>query len=332
MANAAAEPIVLASVTDRHHLPYLEVVAASVAEFAAPDRPIAYHVFYDGPPDPRAERLAAYAPGTLRIVLHRIANPFADLAGAAMVPPIAYVRLLLPDLLPDEHRLVYLDTDVMALADIGPLFDVDLESSALGAVVDLQLRLLARPGDRLFGFNGSTAEYLASVVGLDDKAAPRYVNSGVLVMDLERLRATDFVAASSAVARQNADRFLWADQDVINQLMHQQIKFLDPSWNVLVGVLLGGSLETLAPGERAAVEHQRRAPRIVHFTAVNKPWLRTRLLPHANLWWNFASSVPAADEIAASYRATLASQGKRVSPLHGARRLLAGAKLRRTRR
>ena len=43
-----AGPVIVASAVDAGFLPFVEVVAASIAAHANPDRPVEYHVLYDG--------------------------------------------------------------------------------------------------------------------------------------------------------------------------------------------------------------------------------------------------------------------------------------------
>ena len=49
-----------------------------------------------------------------------------------------YLRFLAPEILPDGvSRVIYLDSDLVVLDDIGGLWDIDLAGNPLGAAPDL---------------------------------------------------------------------------------------------------------------------------------------------------------------------------------------------------
>lgn len=48
----------------------------------------------------------------------------------------AYYRILIPFLFPYDKKVLYLDSDVIALDDVSKIIDVDLENKQIGAVID----------------------------------------------------------------------------------------------------------------------------------------------------------------------------------------------------
>ncbi len=102
--------------------------------------------------------------------------------------PYASIRLFL-DLLDVPEKLIYLDADVMCLKDVTELYKNDLEGYEFAAVVDIV-------GRRFFGKN--------------------YCNSGVLLLNLKKIRETDLFERARIRVR---DRFmLMPDQSAINFL------------------------------------------------------------------------------------------------------------------
>ena len=297
-------------VTDGQHLGQAEVLAASIGAFATSRRRIDFYVFTDAPASPRTRRLDGRRFGSVRVQVHPISNPFADLGEEHGIPASTFLRLLLPDLLPTLDRVVYLDTDVMALADLGALFDLELGDAPVAAAVDLYLRFDFGEDYRIVtaAYDGGVPGYLRTVLGFDAASFPRYVNSGVMLMNLKRLRQTDFPALAIEVAHAHAGQFHWRDQDVINFLLHGQIKPIDPAWNVMVPLLVRDGFGRTSPDEQAMITRQRQAPRLVHYTHFYKPWLQPASLPFAGYWWLFARQTTAADELEAGYRSLLARQ------------------------
>ena len=87
----------------------------------------------------------------------------------------AYARLLLPELFPKLNKIIYLDADMIILNNLNLLEDIDLESHPIAAVTDINDNSV-----KIF-------EYLFNI-----KNVKEYFNSGVLVMNLKKLRDENF--------------------------------------------------------------------------------------------------------------------------------------------
>jgi lipopolysaccharide biosynthesis glycosyltransferase len=119
-----------------------------------------------------------------------------------------YARIFLPELLPTTSRIVYLDCDLLIDTDISPLAGVDLQGAVVAAVVDEELK------------SGSTL--------------PEF-NSGVMVMDLQAMRASHLT--QRAVATAGAQNTRHGDQTLLNELLRGKWSRLDPRWNRQVFLL-----------------------------------------------------------------------------------------------
>ena len=109
-------------------------------------------------------------------------------------------RLALHRILPDEARVLYLDVDTIAMTNMIELFDVDLGGNLIGGVRE--------PKRCLDPFV--------------------YVNAGVLLMDLEKLRG-GFGDEMLAIA--NRKKLKCPDQDAINLICQGRIQELNPIYN-----------------------------------------------------------------------------------------------------
>ena len=174
----------------------------------------------------------------------------------------ASFRIIAPLVIPQVKRAIYLDGDVVVRADVADLFDTDLGDGAwLAAAVDSGACLNR---DVIEGYAAWGTEH-----GFSDWT--RYVNSGVMLMDYERLRAS---GALDRIAKLSASNKLYfADQDAINFTCNGHIRLLDPRWNVQLG---GAHLEVGAAPEDGF---------IVHYT-VGKPW-KVVDAPFADEWWGW---------------------------------------------
>lgn len=122
-------------------------------------------------------------------------------------------RLSIPQLLPDLSKVIYLDADLVVAADIYELWTTDIQDYAFAAA----------PDD---GWPQDSAVVKMSLVPVD-----RYVNTGVLVINLDMLRKDGSFTAKCVDFLQEAPHASLFDQDAINALYWKQIKLVDQKWN-----------------------------------------------------------------------------------------------------
>jgi lipopolysaccharide biosynthesis glycosyltransferase len=101
----------------------------------------------------------------------------------------------------------------------------------------------------------------------------RYLNSGVLLMNLEHLRRNDGVGALVEFVQERASDLLWVDQDALNVVFDGQWLELHPRWNAQNSFFRWTAWSEEAIGAtrlRETVED----PAILHFEgpALAKPW------------------------------------------------------------
>lgn len=283
--------IVIATCTDDAYLPLVWPLARSIGLANGFGRSAVLHVFHSGTDHELAARLNRLRVLRLRVVVHTVQKDETGLGRVGGLPPATYLRLQLPDLLPRESRVIYLDTDTMAVRSLGPLFDADLGGNPIAAVLDI---LQARPSVRLrmASFDGSMSEYCRLLLGIPyDPERFSYVNSGVLVMDLAQLRNDGFVAQVMQRSRELLKTTFWHDQDALNCLMVGRMCLLASEWNVMPDSLLV-DIEGSAQVQDVFRQQQKRQS-IVHFAGSAKPW-RFAPVPFAARWQVLALFSPAA--------------------------------------
>jgi lipopolysaccharide biosynthesis glycosyltransferase len=172
----------------------------------------------------------------------------------------AYYRLALPSLLPDVSSLVYLDSDTLVFNSLALLAACRDSGSPLAAVQDWETKRLS----------GDSPE-LARLLGSDD--VPGYLNSGVLWLDLDHLRAVDFTARACDLLRKHGHLPRFPDQTILNHLFTRQWHLLEPLWNT--------------PARAFDAQSENRAPHILHFTK-HAPWLQRRYTPSQALFERLA--------------------------------------------
>ncbi len=183
----------------------------------------------------------------------RVAGLFVD----KYLTKEAYLRFLAPEVLPAEvGRVVYLDSDLVVIEDIGGLWDLDLAGRPLAAAPDLD-------------WWGPVPESRLLDLGL--RPGHRYVNSGVLVMDLDAWRREDLAARLFSFAAEAGPRLTYHDQDALNVVLQGRIALLSRAWNVQT-LWYTRFVRRTFPDEHRATAAVRRAPAIFHFSSKDKPW------------------------------------------------------------
>ncbi len=267
-----AEPPRLLFCASASYFQHLAVTAVSAT--ANTPGPMVLHVLTCDH-DPAAEALLrqslADRPG-LSLTLHhvsavRLQGLFAD----RHISADAYLRFLAPEFLPPSAaRVIYLDCDTVVLADLRPLWQLDLKGKAVGAALDFT-----------WDPDGTEPRRLA---GLGIEPGHIYVNSGVLLIDLERWRRDDIGRRLMEwAAAQRELRF--HDQDALNAVLQGDIQLLDCRWNLQARMY---QLPRRAfPEEFAHTREARRAPAILHYTTANKPWLFRSSIPRKRDYFRY---------------------------------------------
>lgn len=239
----------------------LAAAASSVVRHRTASEPLIVHVIDGGITDRSRRRVERSIRGNgVRLSWHEPpAATLRELAAASgsSYPPIAFARLLLPELLPSVERVVYLDVDLVVRRDLTELHDLDLEGALCAAACDAD-------GN---GQIGSVTRFDAASMGAPPSAP--YVNTGVMVIDLDAWRLHGLTARATALLAAFPGSFGLADQDVLNVVLAGHIGVLDPRWNVYTA-LYGSPCQLDDELHRAAVAD----PWILHFTQRPKPWQR----------------------------------------------------------
>lgn len=158
-------------------------------------------------------------------------------------------RLLLPGLLDDVARVVYLDVDTLMLGDVAELARVDLGGRPVAACDSnvSEASEWQRAGRRL---PERAATELRRRMGFQHGFGQPALNAGVLVMDLDRMRRDDFMTTSIGLV----EEYGLHDQDTMLAYAGPDRLRLDPAWN---------AMPVLADAPQ---------PKLIHWASFAKPW------------------------------------------------------------
>lgn len=123
-----------------------------------------------------------------------------------------YYRLMIPWLLPDLDKIIYMDVDIIIKTSLKELYDTDI----IGKYV---------AGSKPYVWIGM-AKYF-SKIGLDHT---KYINSGVLLINSKLQREHRLNEVYEKLSKK---KFIYQDQDIINLACKDYITYFDQRFNLL---------------------------------------------------------------------------------------------------
>ena len=173
-----------------------------------------------------------------------------------------YSRLFLSTLLPNDiNKVIYLDCDALILGSYKELWDLDISDYYCAAVVDPTNDTILRE----YGFGG------------EDK----YFNAGFLLVNLEKWRNDNIEEKFISFLLENQSNFFLHDQGVINNVLRNKIKVVEPKYNLqLYFQFFDYDLAMKYMGRenqyytKEIVDESRNNPVYLHFCggSQNRPW------------------------------------------------------------
>lgn len=131
----------------------------------------------------------------------------------------AMFRVVLPEILSELSKIIYLDADILANRDIKELWEIDITNYAMAAVADMDV------------VNGKVRPLPVKKEQVDRE---RYFNSGVLYLNMEKIRAMGNMRELVLNYLQEEKESDLPDQDALNVLYGQETLLIDGDWNYFV--------------------------------------------------------------------------------------------------
>ena len=249
---------------DDNYVPQAAASILSVCENNTEER-IVFHVIGKNISDHNREQLTAMVHGKGQQIRWTEMNSFGEMFAfrydTGSWDDIILARLILDRTLPETmDRVLYLDGDTMVRSSLRDLWETDLTGYALGAVMETTV---TRSRKQMLG--------LADTDG--------YINSGVLYVNLKYWRENGVSGKLIRFYRENQDRIVAPDQDVLNTVLNGKILFLPFSYNycnTFTFYPYRALRRIAAPVSHFPEEKEYRAwirdPVIVHFLGEERPW------------------------------------------------------------
>lgn len=194
--------------------------------------------------------------------------PMGNKDMAARITICAYYRLIMPKILPDNiHRVLYLDCDMIIRKSLETLWNTNIDNIAIGAVHDMSEKKLTEIG------------YLPYPMALG------YFNSGMLLVNLDYWREHNIVDKFIEFMTRNREIIRYHDQDVLNAVLYDCMKWLPLTYNFQSGFLFNvNGMANIPDFLKKEILNTEKDPAIIHFSISPKPWKPTCIHPQRFVW------------------------------------------------
>ena len=176
-----------------------------------------------------------------------------------------FYRLNAPSLLPDVDKCIYLDADTIVCDDLQSLYLLDIQDNYLAGV----------PAFVYY----ESAEDQKKRLELDENAPFEYVNAGVLLMNLAKLRK----AQEDIFIRLLDKEYESQDQDILNVACYGKIQIIPFKFNVMTKYSHWSLDRYNTWAFPSEIVEGSMYPIIVHYADKRKPW-DDFCSPYSNLW------------------------------------------------
>ena len=177
-----------------------------------------------------------------------------------------YARMLLPSKLPNLDKVIYLDCDLVVCKDLKSLWETDVNDVAVTMAPDLLYQDKAT----------------LSRLGINNN----YLNSGVIVMNLDYWRKHDVMKRLLAYISDKGNELIYNDQDSLNAILHDERRQLPVKYNVTPHYFLKNP-DNYPKEMHEEIRDARINPIIFHYLGPVKPWSLGCYLPGKKLFMKY---------------------------------------------
>ncbi len=200
-------------------------------------------------------------------------------------PKSAFTRMFSGVLMPKEiNRILYLDCDTIVTGSIKGLDDFHMGEYAIASVKDCVSSLYKKK------------------IGVDKD--DHYVNAGVLLMNLEKMRELGISNMMDDFIRKYRRLINYADQDVLNGMFKGKFGIIPPEYDVMTQMCAytySQILQYRRPSNyysQSEIENAQQHPIIIHYTTCMlniRPWCENSKHPFRSEFEKYQAMTPWAD-------------------------------------
>lgn len=206
-------------------------------------------------------------------ILHRVDSSILKdcplLSGSDNGKIATYFRFLIPQLVQNLDKALYLDSDIIVRHSLNNLWNYNIDNYAIGVVP-------GQDNDKIQHFNR-----------LNYDKNKGYFNAGVLLMNLKYWRENNVFERLMRYVLNEGKDLKWQDQDALNYILQDEKMILPIKYNLQEGMLF--SLENIELDKKYFKDLHAAIidPTIIHYTSALKPWWKDCKHPYKHEWWKY---------------------------------------------
>lgn len=175
----------------------------------------------------------------------------------------AYFRFLIPRILSNYNKVIYLDCDTIITKDLEELYNIDLKHNTLGAILDCGI--------------SNIKGYTSNIVKIPDNT---YINSGVMLINNKLFIKNELEEQQCFKIIIDNKKLKFHDQDIVNIYYQNKILLLDSKWNKQIDLRI--KKDFISDIDNSF---------IIHYYGPSKAWLNKNN-KSAYLFWKYAEETP----------------------------------------
>lgn len=259
---------------DDGYAPLLGVALQSMIENASTEYQYHIHIIHENVSEENQKKICDLGTDNFKIAfssmeksLEGITNRTENYLRCDYFTMTIYFRLFIPEMFPEYDKGIYIDSDIIVPGDISQLYNIDLKDNYIGACPDHSVSNVP-----------PLAKYMEQALGIDKY---EYINSGVLLMNLKKMRENKFSEHFLSLLKKYHFDCLAPDQDYLNAMCYGKICFLDKCWDVM-------------PNKMEKVPF--RNPKLIHYNLFDKPWCYDGI-QYEEYFWDYAKKTVFYEEL-----------------------------------
>ena len=257
---------------DNSYVPYAEVAIRGIKENSSKEYNYNIHILYSNLTQKDKEILKYLEDENYKIIFRemkevlenitdRIENRFKN-----TFTPEIYFRLFIPEIFTEYDKGIYIDSDIVVPGDISELYNNELGNNLIGACIDKSVYDIPE-----------IMNYYENAVGI---SRDKYVNSGVLLMNLKELRKKKFTKHFLNLLNKYHFDTVAPDQDYLNVICNGKILYLGDEWDAM-------------PTENGK---ELENPKLIHYNLFQKPWCYDNI-GYEDYFWKYAKKSKCYEQI-----------------------------------
>ena len=266
-------PIVMAS--NDKYLPYLSTTLESIISHASSEYFYDVYILHTGLGELNKIKVCNMGRGNVHVRELDVSSLVKSLPlySKGHFSVEMYYRILIPELLWQYEKVLYLDSDTVLCADAHEFFSLDIGDAVIGAV--------RNPLD------ADMHRYVTRELRLD---AEEYFNSGMLIINTLAF-ARENIKDKCFEILSNSRRLACPDQDVLNLSCRDRCAYFGEVWNFQSGNALYTARYKYSVADRI---------KLIHYTTGNKPW-NSEGIALSEFFWKHARNTPFYEDIILVY-------------------------------